>query len=573
MEIMTVTDLLISKQLETHYKFQPESLVGDTSKLQLSTQSEISSPKSINSSIQNQVQDMEKKLDMVTKELKSDIGGMEKNITRKLEDAITEAMKQVQPDALQSDLKQMILDGTRAADKLSGDIKRATETVEQLQTKTDAITKCANEASEKASKEYLTAKARMDATQAEIQSSLIKATDKAQSVIDAANKISTDTSTTSYQKPFQKDYPDEYIIDEKKVVIRVKKYTEDTTPIICNSSSELLTAYELLRHVSRQYGIFMTPLNDLQKWNINTDTTPPTFPFDEDDFATKEDHDNAYRTMSLAIATKLKKGVEFGKNYVAATLTISPYVTDGYRMIFQLMQTIHPRLLRNKAARPSKPTFDGDINGYLNKYNNWMQFQLNRKKPHLYDADEIADDVIFAIKNSIWAAQLKDGLDITEQKLDKWKNNDDDPFPTELQLKFIGQTIMSYYIERNINPFDTTSTGEPSARYMSTPRGRSRYQNHDSSRAQTRSRSVSSNSNLIPCTVCGGQHKSSTVGCPHLYRHVQVQKYVQDNQPSTINQHIHDIEQDRRRRSTSRNSNQSNRNSSRSQSSTRSRRE
>lgn len=36
-----------------------------------------------------------------------------------------------------------------------------------------------------------------------------------------------------------------------------------------------------------------------------------------------------------------------------------------------------------------------------------------------------------------------------------WRAVEDSAFPTDLKLQFIGQTLMSHYIENNIDPFTT----------------------------------------------------------------------------------------------------------------------
>jgi hypothetical protein len=556
--IFDITAEILEKQMIAHqHCTRMQLLPPDTPKSDLSE-----TPQSINTSLRYQVQEMEEKLDQATKEMKNDIGTMENNLTSKLQTAIKDAILQLVPDATEqtNELNKQIIEGTRTADKLSGDIKVATATVNRLQKQATSISENAEKATEKATKAYLDAKSHMDIAKQTLDAS-----------IEEARKtgLTQPPSPTTIEKsnvpPYSKSYPDDYEINGNRVIIRVKKFNEDTTPIICNSNEELLTAYELLSHVAVQYGILLTSLDLMQKWNIQYDETPPTCPYVIQDFKDKETHDKAYNTMSLALATKLKTGIIFGPNYAAAQLTISPYRVDGYKMLYQLLQNAHPQLMRNKATRPSKPTFDGDINRYLNKYKNWIMYQVTRAKPHFYDDDEIADDIIFAIKNSAWANQLAKGLDYVENKLDLWKAHDNTEFPVNLQLQFIGQTIMSYYIERNINPFAT----RPQARYMNT-RGRSRSASR-SQKQPSRQRSTSIPSDSVACKVCGGYHKQETVGCPHLYRHIKVQEYVSKAAPETIDRHLHDIDNERRRRSKSRDD--SSRQSHRSVSSSRSQRE
>jgi hypothetical protein len=89
-------------------------------------------PQSIDTSLRNQAQEMEHKLDQATKEMKRDIGSMEDNITNKLQIAIKDTILQLVPDVSEQkkELNSKIIEGTRTADKLNGDIKIATATVQ-----------------------------------------------------------------------------------------------------------------------------------------------------------------------------------------------------------------------------------------------------------------------------------------------------------------------------------------------------------------------------------------------------------------------------------------------------------
>ena len=88
-------------------------------------------------------------------------------------------------------------------------------------------------------------------------------------------------------------------------------------------------------------------------------------------------------------------------------------------MLYNLISYAHPRLMRNKATRPTKPVFNGDIHQYTTSYRSWLLFQENRDRPHHYEHDERADDFILAIKSSSFHPQLKDGLNEVEDHLDR----------------------------------------------------------------------------------------------------------------------------------------------------------
>ena len=77
--------------------------------------------------------------------------------------------------------------------------------------------------------------------------------------------------------------------------------------------------------------------------------------------------------MSLILATKLKLGIKFGKNYKAVSLTIHDHAIDGYEMLYNLISHLQPRLMRNKAInhttiKVSKPNFDGNIHAFAQSY-------------------------------------------------------------------------------------------------------------------------------------------------------------------------------------------------------------
>ena len=72
--------------------------------------------------------------------------------------------------------------------------------------------------------------------------------------------------------------------------------------------------------------------------------------------------------MSLAIATKLKQGVTYGDDYAAISLTVHPNAIDRYEMLYNLISYAHPRIMRNKATRPLKPVFNGDIHQCTTSY-------------------------------------------------------------------------------------------------------------------------------------------------------------------------------------------------------------
>lgn len=187
-------------------------------------------------------------------------------------------------------------------------------------------------------------------------------------------------------------------------------------------------------------------------------------------------------------------------------------------------------------------------------YENWLQFQLQRSRPHVYDDDEIADDIIDAIKSSKYASKLKEGLESVEPELNRWKSMPDDPFPIELKLDSLAQSIMSYYVQRNLNPLPTSSDSNPVIRSMY-----SRGQSRSNSRTWEKRNSIAP-SESTDCEICGTRHKPSTIGCPNLFKHVKVQEYIKSQGNDKINREVTSIGRERSC-SNSRSSSQSSRGS------------
>ena len=122
-------------------------------------------------------------------------------------------------------------------------------------------------------------------------------------------------------------------------------------------------------------------------------------------------------------------------------------------------------------------------------------------------------------------------------------------------MELIGHTLMTPYVESNVDPLSNIT---PTIRAMNN-RGRSRSigRCRNSGRNQMRSRSTSNNtrtSNLQDCNICGGQHQPNTIGCPHLYRQIQVQKWIDKSGQDIVDRKIHSMKNERRERSLSRDS-------------------
>lgn len=370
------------------------------------------------------------------------------------------------------------------------------------------------------------------------------------SLLDSHRKAPTpdpvSSTTTAPRQRQDHRYGDKYTIRGRSVQIRTKKFQEDMTPIQCNDVDEILGMYSLLRQVAGQYGIHLTQLADIDVWDNPGNTKPPTFPYQLRDFTSQDDYFQAYSSMSLALATKLKTSVQFSSSFHAVSLTVHDYATDGFKMAYHLLCMAHHKLQRKKFVRLTKPKFTGNMFAYIAKYQNWITYNNTRSIPHVYDDDKIADDVLETIRQSQWADKLKAGLDEVEAKLERWKLEEmahpAAPFPFELRLEFIGHTILEYYILQNENPLSDTCP-RVCAAYQ---RGRSRSRTPATpNRNGSRTRSNSSTADLTPCNICGGMHRSTSSGCPHVVRQYYLNRYFSDTSNRDIERMVQNIEQSR----------------------------
>ena len=373
--------------------------------------------------------------------------------------------------------------------------------------------------------------------------------------------------------------PDEYLIKGTKISIRPKKFIEDETVIDCDSADDILTMYDHFRSIASQYGIMTTDSQDIGLWrDPDLEPIPTTFPFRSDDFESKEHGMQAYNTMSHAIATKLIGKVNFGEDFHAVQFIVHKHEKDGFRLLYNLLKVSHPRLTHNKAVRPERPKFEGDLPKLVSKYKNFLSYEMQRDSPRMYELDEQAEDILLAIKLSPWYEKIKDGVKEADEKLQMFKNHRFDrglsSFPHELKINFISQTIMQYYIDRNLNPLlspqksgndertDKSDAGQDRVRrgYYSRSRSTDRFSNRRTNRrsdnrsrspfprdnSQTRDRSTDTRP-LQDCNICNGTHRSDTIGCPHFLKHYHVNQFLKSNSHEYIRNTAERMERQRSR--------------------------
>ncbi len=614
--------------------------------------------------------DMDAKLANATRDLKSDIASLNNTMATSIAEAIARALgdaktstkelqdetKRAKAEAIKIEKRLQEAVGTTRteANKIDGRIKNVRDSIDTIRADATIIQVNAEAASDKAKKVLLEAKQDLDTARDQVhrdckgaisvvedQMGILNATYKKVKKLhkrgggggssdDSDDDISSDSSNGDKPKRDRSYQPrngggEWHTIAGTKYQVRGKKFCDDETDLQCHGDGHYLIFYELLRSIAQQYGILITALHAIEKWDTDRYETNPTCPYDKEDFSTDEHFTKCYNMMSMAIANKLKK-VSFGTNYAAADLAINAYnKNDGYDMLWKLMQQAHPELKRDKSSKPRVPNFEGNFPEYIHKYKSYICYNANRSRPIIYDDDEIAQDIINGIKRSPHFDALRKGIKEADDKLDTWRNNESLPFPHELQLDNIANTILLYYMERNQNPlrhlrgrgrtrhedderrrdahrrdhdreqpairaayynsggnrqnshsrgnsYNSYRNRNPS-RSNSYSRGRSNSRDGDNRRQYTpqRERDRGNGPANTACTICGTRHLPSTVGCPSFMQYMNIRDHVDRSNPDELRRQFQNMERERsqsrppsRGRNTSRDSRQRSNSSDRS---------
>ena len=487
---------------------------------------------------------------------------LNKRITKMIETELPTVVKAAVKEltSTQAEFQQVATDSA----KLRGDVQNLNNEITNLRSVCTTLQNTATEATE-VHRKHLSTFAQ------DVQNITAKSLQAIEEKVVSSPQKETPLPSIVTEERFYSQNPDDYIINGTKVSVRSKKFLEDKTRIQCDSAEEIITTYDHFCSIASQYGIMLTPSHDIELWtNPDLEPIPPTFPYQHEDFKNTEEHDRAYNMMSHSILTKLCDYVTFGPSFNTVQYIVHQHEKDGYRMMYNLLKVSHPRLTHNKAARPDRPTFDGDLPKLISKYRNFLAYEKERDNPRIYDLDEQTEDIILAIKKSSWYDQIKEGVKYAEEKLQLYKNHRFENgsamfrqaviFPHELKLEFLAQTIMQFYIDRNLNPLEASGTNNhmkepPSIKRGYIPRGRSRDRHENRQFHRSRSGSPRSNSrrgsfdarSLKPCKICGGQHKYDTIGCPHFLRHYHMNRFMKSNSGDYIRNTVDSMEKQRSR--------------------------
>ena len=155
--------------------------------------------------------------DRIAKDLKSAINDIATDVEAKIDAAIkataSRTFNSAQTSLLESHetLQASISKGTLTADKLTGDIKKATENIQSLRTQSINLTKIAEQTQETATKTFLETRANMETTRNEILDEVYEVTNKF--------KANVPTPGTPHERYA---HPDDYIIRGTKYQLRAK---------------------------------------------------------------------------------------------------------------------------------------------------------------------------------------------------------------------------------------------------------------------------------------------------------------------------------------------------------------
>jgi len=154
---------------------------------------------------------------------------------------------------------------------------RAKSNVNALRGTTNSLAIYVDKSNETVTKEYLAITTNITAAKTNAIDSIAEETTKMKTLLVKSLGNLT-TAPTSTPTPFQKvDNPNDYFIDGQTWQIRLYKFVKDNTPIDCESSTGVLLMYIYLATIAAQYDIYMTPLDNVQKWiGLTSDNPSPT---------------------------------------------------------------------------------------------------------------------------------------------------------------------------------------------------------------------------------------------------------------------------------------------------------
>ena len=137
-------------------------------------------------------------------------------------------------------------------------------------------------------------------------------------------------------------------------IMYLQNYKESNLPqkVLSNFHS-VVGIYEYLRQHAAQHNIFITPSNEVTKWNTSISSEPPTCPYTNDNTYRKDD---VYAKAANALYAKMQKVLVFKEvPSLETTFTATASEADGYLVLYRLLQFGHPSF-QSQSDEVIKPT-------------------------------------------------------------------------------------------------------------------------------------------------------------------------------------------------------------------------
>ena len=208
----------------------------------------------------------------------------------------------------------------------------------------------------------------------------------------------------------------------------------------CSGPDTIFTFYENLRHIAGSFNILLRPLDEVTSATGTCQLTPYNC----------LGYDNVKTVMSTALYLKLS-GHDYFKSYPQATAYVraAASTSDGFRLIYRILELVHPRLRQSKGGihkRITIPSYsditDDSIYTFLTKYKNYLLYEKLSPESRMYNPVEQTMFIIDALKHD---ARLQPGLQYVASNLHAYQRdvslNPAISFPLELEFDEIGVVI------------------------------------------------------------------------------------------------------------------------------------
>ena len=241
------------------------------------------------------------------------------------------------------------------------------------------------------------------------------------------------------------------------------KYTGDLLKV--NTTDNIIHFYKHLQSVAIQRNIFVKEFEKLQYWQRGTEPLPPTTLFTT--LLTLDNSELAYKRMRSALYQKISKAT-FQNPEHKEIVTNHAVTQDGFALLYDLAARCHPHLASQTSRynryniRPQMLPHD-NIYTLKRKYETWLE--IERVDNHTYSEEKILSYVMQDLHqdNRYDRALRQLEIDLSTHQTMQSQSANHIPFPTDLLLHNLPQTVMSCYSDEE----KTTLFSESSISHLS----------------------------------------------------------------------------------------------------------